>query len=232
MSAGICSGRDNCIAETFRESILSCLPFRNRIQNPLRAFSVFGWTPRCRRARGQPARDLDELDEVSADGSDKQRGHRRTPFLAVRIVPRPAAVLRERSRGPGNGGRAVAILVNQYSKKNARVEDDDELELSHEARAGAAVRHADPGVRLRDIADALEITERSAYAIVNDLAVAGYVLKEREGRRNRYVVQRASSAARDSRCTNESIGEVLEVLLVDQASAADAEAARVVACGS
>ena len=48
----------------------------------------------------------------------------------------------------------------------------------------------DPGVRLRDIAEALEITERSAYAIVNDLAAAGYVLKEREGRRNRYVVQR------------------------------------------
>jgi predicted transcriptional regulator len=48
----------------------------------------------------------------------------------------------------------------------------------------------DPGVRLRDIATELEITERSAYALVGDLASAGYVLKEREGRRNRYVIQR------------------------------------------
>jgi DNA-binding IscR family transcriptional regulator len=48
----------------------------------------------------------------------------------------------------------------------------------------------DPGVRLRDIATELAITERSAYALVGDLATAGYVLKEREGRRNRYVIQR------------------------------------------
>ena len=48
----------------------------------------------------------------------------------------------------------------------------------------------DPRIRLRDIAASLDITERSAYAIVGDLAAAGYVLKEREGRRNHYVVQR------------------------------------------
>jgi uncharacterized membrane protein len=47
----------------------------------------------------------------------------------------------------------------------------------------------DPGVRLRDIAATLGITERSAFAIVTDLAAAGYVVKERDGRRNRYEVQ-------------------------------------------
>jgi Mn-dependent DtxR family transcriptional regulator len=31
-----------------------------------------------------------------------------------------------------------------------------------------------PGVRLRDIADRLSITERSAHGIVTDLAEAGY----------------------------------------------------------
>ena len=36
---------------------------------------------------------------------------------------------------------------------------------------------ADPGVRLRDIATALGITERSAFAIVTDLAESGYVVK-------------------------------------------------------
>jgi len=47
----------------------------------------------------------------------------------------------------------------------------------------------DPGIRLRDIAARLEITERSAYTIVTDLTKAGYVRKKRDGRRNRYEIQ-------------------------------------------
>ena len=47
----------------------------------------------------------------------------------------------------------------------------------------------DTEARLRDIASAVGITERTAYAIVADLAEAGYVVKEREGRRNRYHIQ-------------------------------------------
>ncbi len=43
----------------------------------------------------------------------------------------------------------------------------------------------DPGVRLRDIADRLGITERSAHGIVTDLAEAGYVVTHKDGRRNR-----------------------------------------------
>ncbi len=47
----------------------------------------------------------------------------------------------------------------------------------------------DPDARLIDVAAALGITERSAFAIVNDLARAGYVVKRKDGRRNRYEVQ-------------------------------------------
>ena len=47
----------------------------------------------------------------------------------------------------------------------------------------------DPGTRLRDIADAVGITERSAFGIVSDLAAAGYIVKEKGGRRNRYRVE-------------------------------------------
>lgn len=47
----------------------------------------------------------------------------------------------------------------------------------------------DPGARLRDIAQAVAITERRAHDIVTDLAVAGYVVKTKEGRRNRYTIQ-------------------------------------------
>jgi hypothetical protein len=47
----------------------------------------------------------------------------------------------------------------------------------------------DPGTRLRDIADEVGITERSAFAIVSDLVAAGYVVKQKGGRRNRYRVE-------------------------------------------
>lgn len=47
----------------------------------------------------------------------------------------------------------------------------------------------DPGARLRDIAADVGITERSAFGIVSDLATAGYVVKEKGGRRNRYRVE-------------------------------------------
>ena len=47
----------------------------------------------------------------------------------------------------------------------------------------------DPGIRLRDIAASLDITERSAFGIITDLVEAGYVVKEKDGRRNRYRVQ-------------------------------------------
>ncbi len=60
--------------------------------------------------------------------------------------------------------------------------------LTNHARVLLCIAH-DPGVRLRDIATALGITERSAYGIVTDLAEAGYVVKEKDGRRNRYQIQ-------------------------------------------
>ncbi|HEY8765147.1 MAG TPA: MarR family transcriptional regulator [Solirubrobacteraceae bacterium] len=47
----------------------------------------------------------------------------------------------------------------------------------------------DPAVRLRDIGDAVGITERAAHRIVGELADAGYISRERVGRRNRYRIQ-------------------------------------------
>jgi hypothetical protein len=46
----------------------------------------------------------------------------------------------------------------------------------------------DPRIRLRDIAAALDITERQAQRIVGELVTAGYLTREREGRRNSYQV--------------------------------------------
>lgn len=43
--------------------------------------------------------------------------------------------------------------------------------------------------RLRDIAGALDVTERTAHSIISDLTDAGYVAKEKDGRRNVYHIQ-------------------------------------------
>ncbi|MHB8234689.1 MAG: helix-turn-helix transcriptional regulator [Solirubrobacteraceae bacterium] len=47
----------------------------------------------------------------------------------------------------------------------------------------------DPGVLLREISDRVGITERAAHRIVTELADAGYITRERNGRRNRYTIQ-------------------------------------------
>jgi DNA-binding IclR family transcriptional regulator len=60
--------------------------------------------------------------------------------------------------------------------------------LTNHGRALLCIAN-DPGVRLRDIAERLGITERTAFGIVTDLTTAGYVKKDREGRRNRYEIQ-------------------------------------------
>jgi predicted transcriptional regulator len=52
---------------------------------------------------------------------------------------------------------------------------------------------SDPGVRMRDIAERVGITERAAHRIVGALVDAGYIDKERSGRRNSYEVRRGLS---------------------------------------
>ena len=66
----------------------------------------------------------------------------------------------------------------------------------------------EPDARLRDLAASLDITERTAYAIVTDLTEAGYVVKEKAGRRNRYHV-RTELPLPDPISVERTIGEVL-----------------------
>jgi DNA-binding transcriptional ArsR family regulator len=70
----------------------------------------------------------------------------------------------------------------------------------------------DPGARLRDIAAKVDVTERSAHAIVTDLVDAGYVVKDRDGRRNRYRIQE-DLPLRDPISAQRTIGEILDLLV-------------------
>ncbi len=86
--------------------------------------------------------------------------------------------------------------------------------LTNHARVLLCIAH-DPGVRLRDIAATLGITERSAYGFVTDLTEGGYIVKEREekdGRRNRYQIQ-THLPLRETISRERTIGEVLDLLV-------------------
>ena len=62
--------------------------------------------------------------------------------------------------------------------------------LTNHARVLLAIAR-DPNVRLRDIAEAVGITERAAHTIVADLEASGYLHHTRVGRRNHYTVNPA-----------------------------------------
>jgi hypothetical protein len=82
--------------------------------------------------------------------------------------------------------------------------------LTNHARVLLCIAH-DPGVRLRDLAASVGITERSAYGIVTDLAGAGYVVKQKDGRRNRYQIQAHLPLPEPTR-RERTVGEVLALL--------------------
>ena len=82
--------------------------------------------------------------------------------------------------------------------------------LTNHARVLLCIAH-DPGARLRDIGAQLGITERSAYGIVTDLAAAGYVVKQKDGRRNRYQIQ-PHMPLPEPASQGPAIGEVLALL--------------------
>jgi DNA-binding transcriptional ArsR family regulator len=70
----------------------------------------------------------------------------------------------------------------------------------------------DPGIRLRDIAAAVGITERAAHRILSELVEEGYVLRERQGRRNRYQV-RPDLPLRHPLVNGREVGDLLKILI-------------------
>ncbi|GAA1109773.1 winged helix-turn-helix domain-containing protein [Nocardiopsis exhalans] len=70
----------------------------------------------------------------------------------------------------------------------------------------------DPQARLRDIAEQVGITERAAQRIMADLVEAGYLEREREGRRNRYRLH-AELSLRHPMDRDTAIGELMAMLI-------------------
>ncbi|CAB4572690.1 MAG: MarR family transcriptional regulator [Actinobacteria bacterium] len=67
-----------------------------------------------------------------------------------------------------------------------------------------------PDSLIRDLADAVGITERSAQAIISDLAEAGYIRVVKKGRKNTYKIN-ATRKFRHPSESNESIGSLISI---------------------
>jgi IclR helix-turn-helix domain len=87
--------------------------------------------------------------------------------------------------------------------------------LTNHARVLLCIAH-DPGIRLREIAASVGVTERSAYGIVTDLTKAGYIVKQKDGRRNRYQIQMHLPLPEPT-SRERTLGEVLALLAGDNA---------------
>ena len=74
----------------------------------------------------------------------------------------------------------------------------------------------DPDVRLRDVAEMVGITERAVQRIVADLVEAGFLQRERVGRRSRYVIDRGVEMRHPAQAGHD-IGELLALLALDGA---------------
>ena len=70
----------------------------------------------------------------------------------------------------------------------------------------------DPGIRLRDIAAAIGITERAAHRIVSELVDEGYLVRKRQGRRNHYEVKTKLPLPHPL-AEELEVGDLLEVLV-------------------
>jgi predicted transcriptional regulator len=82
--------------------------------------------------------------------------------------------------------------------------------LTNHAQVLLCIAH-DPGIRLREIGDMVGITERAAHRIVVELAAAGYISRERNGRRNHYTIK-SHLPLPDPLAREQRIGDLLAIL--------------------
>lgn len=83
--------------------------------------------------------------------------------------------------------------------------------LSNHGQVLLCIAH-DPGVRLREIGEQVGITERAAHLIVGELVDAGYLERQRKGRRNHYAIT-THRGLPDPLARESSIGDLLNVLV-------------------
>ena len=88
--------------------------------------------------------------------------------------------------------------------------------LTNHGRLLLAIEN-EPGLRVREMADRLELSERGVALILRDLREAGYVTSRREGRRVFYSVVPDKPMRRGS-LRHQTVGQLLRLLASAESS--------------
>ena len=108
----------------------------------------------------------------------------------------------------------MAIKTTKGPKKQGARKLNEEKAWTFLSNHGHVLVHLarHPEALIREVAESVGITERSAQAIVADLQEAGYLRVIKEGRRNSYKVNTSRKFRHPSEAT-ESIGSLLSIFL-------------------
>jgi predicted transcriptional regulator len=78
----------------------------------------------------------------------------------------------------------------------------------------------DPGIRLREVATDVGITERAVQRIVAELVEAGFLERRRVGRRNQYAVNRTAEMRHPAQFGHD-VGALLDLLKLEEPTSGD-----------
>lgn len=129
------------------------------------------------------------------------------------MAPRPSPAPRVRTERPYASQAAVRHdTCMAASSESPSVPTDDDRHwtlLTNHGRILLLIAQ-EQDVRIRDLAAAAGVTERTAQTIVTDLEHAGYITKERSGRRNVYTVNRKQPFRHQAE-SGHKVGELIDL---------------------
>lgn len=108
-------------------------------------------------------------------------------------------------------GAATVRGIGQHTRVSTVTGDDERhwTLLTNHGRILLLIAQ-EPDVRIRDLAASAGVTERTAQTIVTDLEHAGYITKERAGRRNVYTVNRKQPFRHQAE-SGHKVGELIDL---------------------
>jgi predicted transcriptional regulator len=124
------------------------------------------------------------------------------------------------SNGNSIGLRKRCFTCSSVGCRRYAMETEQPKTMMREHRVALLTNHAlvlvliakNSGSRMRDIAHAIGITERAVQRIVEDLTVSGYIHVTKDGRRNRYEIEKSKSLQHpmEEHC---NIGDLLRMVV-------------------
>ena len=129
--------------------------------------------------------------------------------MALHPSPAPKARTKHRRALRAAIGHDRRMVISSETSSASADDDRHWTLLTNHGRILLLIAQ-EPDVRIRDLAAAAGITERSAQTIVTDLEHAGYITKERSGRRNVYTVNRKQPFRHQAE-SGHKVGELIDL---------------------